>query len=321
MAELTSSARTALPDSAFACPETRKYPHHRADGSIDLPHLRNALARIADPSNDQCGKGHLMAHAKAEGIGESKAEPLDDVELEVWFAGKRPRALRAIPFGGPIKGRDLDGEFFSRRTDIKADWFESRPVLWHHGGDRLMGTTVLGKATDLRMEDDGWWVDLWLKAGEKRLGLVRALAERGAALYGSSQSLAPLVRKANTGEILVWPYVEQTLSTSPQNTYSILRAAKAVADFDAADIALPGVLRGLLGAIDDLGSDLTATYESGERPAKAGRVLSSRNLSELAEALEMFETALAKVRTVHGRGIPEVDAEVISDRIERALNA
>jgi len=78
VAVLTSSARDALPDSAFACVEgsgdskNRRYPHHHADGSLDLPHLRNALARVADDSNSSCGKAHLLAHAKAEGIGDRK---------------------------------------------------------------------------------------------------------------------------------------------------------------------------------------------------------------------------------------------------------
>ena len=39
--KLTYQERQALPDSAFAIPEKRKYPIH------DLPHARNALARVA----------------------------------------------------------------------------------------------------------------------------------------------------------------------------------------------------------------------------------------------------------------------------------
>jgi hypothetical protein len=32
----------------------------------------------------------------------------------------------AIPFGGPFKGKDLDGEYFSPRTDVRPDWFPGR---------------------------------------------------------------------------------------------------------------------------------------------------------------------------------------------------
>jgi cation transport regulator ChaB len=71
-AVLDTAAREALPDSAYACPEKRLYPHHHRDGSLDLVHLRAALSRIGDTSNDQCGKAHLEAHAEAAGIGDRK---------------------------------------------------------------------------------------------------------------------------------------------------------------------------------------------------------------------------------------------------------
>ena len=61
-----------LPDGAFACIDGagRHYPHHDAQGNLDLPHLRAALSRIGDPANAQCGRRHLEAHARAAGIGE-----------------------------------------------------------------------------------------------------------------------------------------------------------------------------------------------------------------------------------------------------------
>ena len=77
-------SHSELPDSAFACIDSggtvedgktrplslRHYPHHTASGAVDDGLLRSALSRIADPSNEQCGKAHLEAHAKAEGIGQ-----------------------------------------------------------------------------------------------------------------------------------------------------------------------------------------------------------------------------------------------------------
>ena len=67
----SASYINALPDSAFACKDAsgRHYPHHDASGKLDMPHLRNAMSRIGDPANVQCGKRHLMAHAEAEGMG------------------------------------------------------------------------------------------------------------------------------------------------------------------------------------------------------------------------------------------------------------
>lgn len=79
-----------LPDSAFACIDStgRHYPHHTSSGALNLKLLRNALARIADPGNTQCGKGHLEAHAKDAGIGDRKSLAeflaMSDEEFETW---------------------------------------------------------------------------------------------------------------------------------------------------------------------------------------------------------------------------------------------
>ena len=64
----SASYINALPDSAFACKDAsgRHYPHHDASGKLDMPHLRNAMSRIGDPANVQCGKRHLQAHMTAE---------------------------------------------------------------------------------------------------------------------------------------------------------------------------------------------------------------------------------------------------------------
>lgn len=200
--------------------------------------------------------------------------------------------LLAIPFGGPLGGRDLDGEFFSAKTDIKPDWFAERPVLWHHGQDDFMADTVIGKATDLTLEDDGWWVDVWIKAGEKRAELVKRLSQK-APIFGSSGTIGYLRKATKAGEILVWPYVEQTLTTSPQNALSIAKPAKAwLDDFDDASIPVHDALKAFLTDLDNLGSDLPLTSHpegAGDAAAKAGRVLSARNERSLREALTVLQ--------------------------------
>ena len=179
--------------------------------------------------------------------------------------------LLAIPFGGPLKGRDLDGEWFSKRTDIKRDWFAERPVLWHHGQDSLMGDTVIGKAiVDPEPEEDGWWVDVWLTHGERRVNLVKRLAEK-APLFGSSGTIGYLKKSAPSGEILVWPYVEQTLTTSPQNTFSVVKPAKAVLDnFDDAGIRLERATKALLVEIEQAQANPHPTSDVREGAARTG---------------------------------------------------
>ena len=143
----------------------------------------------------------------------------------------------AIPFGGPFKGKDLDGEYFSPRTDIKPDWFRERPVLWHHGMDEEIKDATLGTEDDLTLEEDGWWAKVWLDRSSRYWAQVNQLLARGQA-YGSSGAVAHLVKKAKDGEILVWPHAEQTLTPMPINFFSRVEAAKAVDDFNSAGIAV-----------------------------------------------------------------------------------
>lgn len=186
---------------------------------------------------------------------EMKATLLDDDAFK----------LLAIPFGGPIPnpkspiGVDLDGEWFDEDTDITVDGVmpKSVPVDWHHGMDTHMKAERFGKAVDPEMDEDGWWVKVWLDHGKRRLNLIKQLAEQGATLYGSSQAHGPAVRKAATGHIEVWPYIAQALSTSPQNTLSVARPLKAV-------LAQP-----LHDRMRKLHTDLQATLETGESEAKA----------------------------------------------------
>jgi hypothetical protein len=170
-----------------------------------------------------------------------------------------------------------------------------------------MGRRVLGKATDLVEDDMGWWVDVWLKHGEERVNLIKRIAERGT-VFGSSGSVPSMAKIKTTkgdivpwrrnipGEIVAWPYIEQTLSTSPVNTLSVLQPAKAsLEDFDAAGIAVPDPVRSLLSDLDALGSSLLAPSFVGEEAAKAGRVLSARNEKALREALAKLDDVLAQL--------------------------
>lgn len=250
-------------------------------------------------------------------MGPVKATLLDDDAFR----------LLAIPFGGPIphprapRGADLDGEWFSERTDIKAAWLPFRLVDWTHGVDPtgVMGVpwdprkgpvptdkrAVLGKAGNLRMEEDGWWVDVWLDAGEQRVALVRALAERGAQLFGSSESIGGLIRTDKaTGEVLSWPYWRQTLSTSPQNTLSVVRPIKAV--LHEASEKPYAVTDAFWTDIQDALGDLGADLRTG---AKAGRVLSSVNERALSDALSGLDGAVERLREVLARAAMTTDKE------------
>lgn len=126
-----------LPDSAFACIEPggkkddegkttprslRHYPHHDKSGNLDLPHLRNALARIADKSNIQCGKNHLLAHARDAGIGDEDEKGfavLLDPQSDLWQYVEVDAAAAAEPEVG--LALDAEGQAVAENDDAEPE--------------------------------------------------------------------------------------------------------------------------------------------------------------------------------------------------------
>jgi len=191
----------------------------------------------------------------------------------------------AIPFGGPRKGGlDLDGEYFSPKTDIKADWFEKRPVLWHHGQDPNVKDAVIGTEGELTKESDGWWAEMWLDRSNAYWSHVNSLLQAGK-VFGSSGSMGHLVQKARDGEITVWPHIEQTLTPTPANPFARVIPTKALTHFSSAGIELDPALRGVLAELDQLKADLRPDLSSDGDDAAMVRL--TETLSDLDEALRL----------------------------------
>jgi hypothetical protein len=183
----------------------------------------------------------------------------------------------SIPFGGPFKGKDFDEEFFSIRTDIKPDWFDRRPAVWHHNLDGTMkADSTIGRTDDLELDEDlGWWSTLWLDRSHRYWAEVDKLLQAGK-LYGSTGTLPNFAKTdRKTGEILVWPMVEQTLTPIPSNFTSQLAPSKAVKHFDEAGIDLTPATRGLLTDLDSPPAELPVELPSGGEKAAIQRVTSN----------------------------------------------
>lgn len=184
----------------------------------------------------------------------------------------------AIPFGGPLKGgKDLDGEYFSPNTDVKASWFKERPVLWHHAQDDAVKDEPLGVEGELTKQSDGWWAEMWLDRSNRYWAQVNSMLAAGK-VYGSSGALGHLVRKAPDGEILTWPHIEQTLTPTPANPFARVIPAKAATNFLSAGIAVDAALRSLLTELDAT-PDLLRNLSSDGDPAANERL--SATLDEL----------------------------------------
>lgn len=203
------------------------------------------------------------------------------LKSEVVHTGKY-RVL-ALPFGGPIKGKDMDGEYFSKRTDPKPEWFTERPVLFHHGLDRTISDSMIGRQGPIATGAEGWWADLWIDKQNKYFAQIEHLISSGR-MYGSSGSMPHLVKKAADGELLIWPHIEQTLSPLPRNPYSVVRATKALDDYSEAGLDVSRILAELQMLSTDLRQGTSAT---GDSAAKAA----------INRALDDAEAFLAKLRS------------------------
>jgi hypothetical protein len=247
-----------------------------------------------------------------------KAKALADDEFEAWFEGKVPRRLLAIPFYGPIphadgKGRDLDGEYFDDRTDIYGpypglrrsrerlvDFMHSyQPPSPAYGDDTgMMKGALLGKSIlDPNPDEDGWWVDLWLDRGNARVAMVKRLAERGAQLYGSSQPVGH-VAKGRDGHIEVWPFWLQTITTTPQNTLSVIRPKALLLGIERLLETDENRWSDIETALRSLAPSLRVPPSQAELEAKAGRVLSAANEGDLRDALDALRSGLDRLEAV-----------------------
>lgn len=148
-----------------------------------------------------------------------------------------------IPFGGPWlgadgQGRDLYGEFFSAKTELCLDWFPERPLLYQHGFDVAAGTSVVGRVRAWEVKaDQGIWVQAQLDSSSEYFESLKELIQRGK-LYFSSGSVEHLFRSAPDGEILMWPWIELSLTPNPANLYAKIDQPTAEKHWQASGLSV-----------------------------------------------------------------------------------
>ena len=142
-----------------------------------------------------------------------------------------------VPFGGPIKGRDMDGECFTEQTDIVLNVGDKRPVTYYHGfgpddpQEKQTPPVIIGEATYTGKDARGHWFDLALD-DEEELAL-RLLAAGVEGVKASSGAVSHLVRKSAGGIIDVWPVGELALFDvnewrKPANEFAVIEAKAEV---------------------------------------------------------------------------------------------
>lgn len=149
-----------------------------------------------------------------------------EAHLSALYAHETPgkTAIKALNDSGRIGGylvvfgsssqRDLQGEYFTPDTDLGLDWYDRRPVLYHHGLDGEVQASVVGTIDHLKADSVGVWAEAQLDLRHRYIQALQRLVKQGA-LGWSSGSLPHLVITEADGKIKRWPIIEGSMTPAP----------------------------------------------------------------------------------------------------------
>jgi len=222
-----------------------------------------------------------------------------------------------VPFGGPIKGKDLHGQYFSKNTDFALDLIPDgqRPLLFQHGLDSAVDTAVIGRWGVKKIDDGGVWVRAQLDARSEYINEIKELVSQDA-LGFSSGTMGHLVKvSGKTGEILKWALVELSLTPNPANPNAyIVRANKSAA---AHVKSLFATKHG------DHDQSEHGSWATGGGSDKGGRVAAALSATEnqRASVMDAITSIPKEDRYVHLLHHVAVDKALEKGNWEEAMNA
>lgn len=290
-----------LPDSAFLYIEKggtkdetgkttprslRHFPYKDAEGKVDLPHLRNAIARIPQSNAPGLDKEALQARAQAL-LAKQQPKSVDDV-IEIGSSVKMLADGRYSGYlvrFGDTEHVDLEGEYFSKDTDFGLDEDTKTAIYYHHGQDAVLGKRVLGKGVLLK-DDTGIWVEGQLALRDRWEHAVREMGLQGK-LNWSSGTAGHLVERESQGKatwIKRWPLgLDASMTPTPAEPGAIL----TMKSYQALDTP---ALKGFV--LEDAAEAVVGTEESKSvksAPAAPGQQ-SKVKRSDTMRTLKTFES-------------------------------
>ena len=215
-----------------------------------------------------------------------------------------------VPYGGPIKGRDLDGEAFTPETDFWLKTGDTVNLTYYHGfepdepGKMQAHPALIGRAQYVEADERGLWFEPSLDLDEP---LAKRLVDAGIEnLRASSGAVNHLVRKADGGIITTWPVGELALFDTnewrkPANEFAVIEAkSKPITE------AIPEAEESAVDAVEEL-------VESQET-IKPNQPILEEKMDEEKIVEEVKATEQPKVEE------PEkVDVKAIADEIRKSI--
>ena len=227
---------------------------------------------------------------------------------------------------GEADRRDLQGEFFTPQTDVGLDWYEQRPVLYHHGLDGALKAAVIGVIDTLRPDDTGLWAEAQLDLHKRYVRAVRRLVDLGV-LSWSSGSLPHLVDVGEDGRIKCWPIVEGSLTPTPaeprQTDVQTLKSAYKSLGLDLSRLGIEATDSPNIDEAQQKGESMTESANTAikrlpladEREAiKAGRIEVGSEFDSL-DAMDLLHGYMLLRSTKSFHGVSERYSNALSQKV------
>ena len=227
---------------------------------------------------------------------------------------------------GEADRRDLQGEFFTPQTDVGLDWYEQRPVLYHHGLDGALKAAVIGVIDTLRPDETGLWAEAQLDLHKRYVRAVRRLVDLGV-LSWSSGSLPHLVDVGEDGRIKCWPIVEGSLTPTPaeprQTDVQTLKSVYKSLGLDVSRLGIEATDSPNIDEAQQKGESMTESPNTAikrlpmadEREAiKAGRIEVGSEFDSL-DAMDLLHGYMLLRSTKSFHGVSERFSNALSQKV------
>jgi len=154
-----------------------------------------------------------------------KAYVPDGSRFQVKRLGENRLGGYALVHGSPTE-RDVEGDYFTKNTDLWLDVYSNQPLMFDHavgvelppdddGNDEQTPRRYrLGSIVKAKRDDIGLWVEGVVSTHNKWVEGIWDLIDRGA-LYFSSGSVPHLIKRSEGGEVLSWPIIEVSTTPTP----------------------------------------------------------------------------------------------------------
>lgn len=233
-----------------------------------------------------------------------------------------------VPFGGPVEGRDSDGEAFHAKTDIGMNIGDSVLATYYHGFGPDDANTLqdpphfIGRAKYSRRDEQGHWFEVKLDSEDELAKRISSADIEGGAVKASSGAVSHLVRTSKNGLIDVWPVGELAIfdtsdERQPANQFAVVSLKKALAE-DAKTDSKSDELEESVAISDEI-----AANEIKDRNAnnEVKNIMSDKENQEQPEVKTVTEVVTPEIDyTKMVQGLTPVISEAVKGHVVEAVN-